>query len=168
MTTAEFLARAHEVTDAATPGPWVARPSTDGLPSDGPTLIRIYADVMDGEPNMVADLEYDAIGGPDAEFIAASRTLLPQAVAAIEAVQALHERVTRWGNDDYSISQDAYDTGDYEDWTSLEAFDVCAECFRIEQTPDQHDGADCEHTILEGLWPCSTVRAITAALDGAP
>lgn len=90
------------------------------------------------------------------------------AEATVARVEALHECVTRWGNEDYSISQDAYDDTDLDDLASLTAFDVCAECFRIEQTSDQHDGNECEHAVLDGLWPCSTVRAIAAALGVTP
>jgi len=93
---------------------------------------------------------------------------VPALLAGLRGVLALHERVTRWGNEDYSISQDRYDDerDDVED--GLTPFDVCAECFRIEQTSDQHDGAECEHAVLDGLWPCPTAAAITAALGVTP
>ena len=44
------------------------------------------------------------------------------------------------------------------DLDTLARFDVCAECFRVEQSIEQGD----ERSVLEGLWPCPTV----AILDG--
>jgi len=90
---------------------------------------------------------------------------LDTAIAALRGVLALHRTETRWGDDDgeYSLSQEDYDDSP-EDYTHLNAFDVCAECFRIEQSPEQHDDEN-PHAVCEGLAPCPTLRAIASALD---
>ena len=83
-------------------------------------------------------------------------------VDVLAEVRALHRQVTRWTERDgeYSISQADYDDSP-EDYAHLEPFDVCAECFRIEQTPEQHDEIECSgHAVLEGLWPCKTARLL--------
>ena len=84
------------------------------------------------------------------------------AVAAIEVTRKLHHKITRYGNDYYSISAESYedDPSSYDD---LEPFDLCAECYEVERLICEECGGDAPigH---RSSWPCPTV----AALDGAP
>src|SRR5665647_2381142 len=73
MTAAEFLARAHAVTDAATPGPWEYAADT--------------LEILDPDGG-IALMTWPGRNTPNAAFIAASRTMLPAAVAALDAVLA--------------------------------------------------------------------------------
>lgn len=68
---------------AATPGPWVARPSPMGamLPDE------VFASGESFGRNVPAECHQRE----DAEFIAHARTAMPALVAAVERVQALHE-----------------------------------------------------------------------------
>ena len=90
--------------------------------------------------------------------------------AKLDAVRALHRREVRWGNEDYSIDAEEYADRKTENdevdagWglDALAAFDVCAECYRVEQSIEQRDGV----AVLEGLWPCPTARALDATQAG--
>ena len=90
--------------------------------------------------------------------------------AKLDAVRALHHREVRWGNEDYSIDAEEYADRKTENdevdagWglDALAAFDVCAECYRVEQSIEQRDGV----AVLEGLWPCPTARALDATQAG--
>ena len=90
--------------------------------------------------------------------------------AKLDAVRALHHREVRWGNEDYSIDAEEYADRKTENdevdagWglDALAAFDVCAECYRVEQSIEQRDGV----AVLEGLWPCPTARALDAETGG--
>ena len=90
--------------------------------------------------------------------------------AKLDAVRALHRREVRWGNEDYSIDAEEYADRKTENdevdagWglDALAAFDVCAECYRVEQSIEQRDGV----AVLEGLWPCPTARALDAETGG--
>ena len=80
---------------------------------------------------------------------------------AIQRVRKLHNKVTRWGNEDMSLSAEQYaEDGGSEEWPDLEPFDVCAECCRMESAEEQQDEWDVAH--LGCLWPCPT----RMALDG--
>ena len=84
------------------------------------------------------------------------------ALAAVEVTRKLHHKITRYGNDYYSISAESYedDPSSYDD---LEPFDLCAECYEVERLICEECGGDAPigH---RSSWPCPTV----AALDGAP
>ena len=80
--------------------------------------------------------------------------------SAIDRVRALHCREVRWGDEDYSIDAEEYAERRAENDEALDAldrFDVCAECYRIEQSIEQRDDGV---AVLEGLWPCPTIRAL--------
>ena len=101
----------------------------------------------------------------DAEFIADARTRLPQALNALQAVHNRHHKITRYGNDEYSISAEEY-LESPEDYAGLEPFDLCAECLEVEL---ELLVAQSEYPMSIGLrsaWPCPTVRAITDAIGG--
>jgi hypothetical protein len=99
VTAAEWLGRAHAVTDAATDGPWEALDRW----SLGTTVVaprqRDLIVSEDGGVPCLADPN-------DAAFIAASRTMLPAAVAAIEAVLFQCS-----GDGDNVYRDDTYGTG---------------------------------------------------------
>src|SRR5665647_3954271 len=106
MTAAEWLARAHTVTDAASGGPWGQVPGRNRQVF-GPVVMLVDADGTSYE-----DRGHIAMSGPeDAAFIAHARTLLPAAVAAIEAVLAILGRdgpeVTGPEHDDWVWLDDA-------------------------------------------------------------
>ena len=131
----------------------------------------------DGLPvvHTVGDLTADGDG--DWEVIESRLAEVPallaerDALAAkLDAVRALHRREVRWGNEDYSIDAEEYADRKTENdevdagWglDALAAFDVCAECYRVEQSIEQRDGV----AVLEGLWPCPTARALDAETGG--
>ena len=116
---------------------------------------RSVVDVIQAAANEAALALLDAAEGRDI------------LAATVGRVRALHRRETRWGNEDYSIDAEEYAERKAENdevdagWAldSLAAFDVCAECCRIEQSIEQRDDGV---AVLEGLWPCPTVRALGA------
>jgi hypothetical protein len=79
VTAADWIAQAKAVTGAATEGPW-------WYVDEQPTLPAVAE--VDGRWIMSAARPSDDTE-EDADFIATSRTMLPAAVAAIEAVLAL-------------------------------------------------------------------------------
>jgi len=138
MTDAEFIARAHAVTDGATPGPWNFGHAGEHMTKaerqqwladtcgdhDGP----LWATWVMGDRGE-ADVVIPAATGDgerareNAAFIAASRTMLPAAVAAIEAVLDECDRIDEtWIN--------RKQTGDDRDdrWDAMEtlADAICA------------------------------------------
>lgn len=84
---------------------------------------------------------------------------LETALARIAKVEALHHKITRYGNDMYSISDESYldDPSSYED---LEPFYLCAECYEVEKLICEECGGDAPigH---RSSWPCPTKRALT-------
>jgi hypothetical protein len=86
VTAAEWLARAHAVTDGATPGPW------EYYETPGPwEYYDLTGHITDRERGLsiapVGDLRGDSRTRiEDVRFAAHARTMLPAAVAAIEAV----------------------------------------------------------------------------------
>ena len=96
------------------------------------------------------------------DMLAEARAEREAAVAAVEVTRKLHHKITRYGNDYYSISAESYedDPSSYDD---LEPFDLCAECYEVERLICEECGGDAPigH---RSSWPCPTV----AALDGAP
>ena len=92
----------------------------------------------------------------DAEFIADSRTALPKALAALEAVLALHQPVKIYaqadececGNEDHAIIES--EQGDDLCWDTPTGEQRCGEC--LDEDSEYID------------YPCPTVAAITKAL----
>ena len=126
----EIQARA----DAATEGPWRAG-TEEGV--DYGSVMGAPRSIGGGYvtvPILVDDLSmYEGT----AEFIAASRTDVPQLVAALEKVLRLHPRVVVLHAD--------------PEFGRMEDDAICGACIV------NHEPAD---------WPCPNVRAITTALDG--
>ena len=78
----------------------------------------------------------------------------------IQRVRDLHRKVTRWGNEDMSISAEEHAENEAEgEWPELDPFDVCAECARIEMSAEQR-GDDHDLCYLESVWPCTTIKAL--------
>lgn len=87
MTNAELCARAHELDEAATPGPWHAHweevdfvdivPDCWSVAADGSRHHYYGDDVITGSPSAA-----------DATFIAESRSLLPALATAVETLEA--------------------------------------------------------------------------------
>lgn len=82
-----WLDESQQLADKATEGPWAWSAAAHGLPTDGPTHHAVRA-----RGGVVAETDYDIHGALDAEFIAESRTRLPQAVAALRAVLDVLDR----------------------------------------------------------------------------
>ena len=82
MTDKPNLADVRRVTEAATGGPWA-------VPGFGDPLLGPSDVCTEGEPGYRHIICEGA--GHDAEFIAASRTLVPALLAAVDAVLALHQ-----------------------------------------------------------------------------
>ena len=80
------------------------------------------------------------------------------ALAAVEVTRKLHHKITRYGNDYYSISAESYedDPSSYDD---LEPFDLCAECYEVERLICEECGGDAPigH---RSSWPCPTIQAL--------
>lgn len=96
----------------------------------------------------------------DAEFIAHSRTDLPALLAAVEAVMGLHRPDTV-----LAVTGDcALEDCDHEDLKDCETVEVrfCAACDELAEQVDPHY---MEGSVALVHYPCSTVRAITAALE---
>lgn len=84
------------------------------------------------------------------------------ALAAVEVTRKLHHKITRYGNEDYSIEAEHFEE-DPESYPDLRAFDLCAECYEVERLICEECGGDAPIGHRSN-WPCPTV----AALDGAP
>src|SRR5665647_632699 len=175
MTTAEWLARAHAVTDAATPGPWEAEHAdkpdwlTEAIAADGRaedhepvSLVRVQG-VPHGGAFVASPSWPFRNGHNDTEFIAASRTMLPAAVAAIEAVLALHRAVLVYGlADDCGCSEGDPDWDDHHFSTDVAGDLLCDKS----PTGEQWCGECSQDEDGDGTtYPCPTVRDITAHLD---
>ena len=117
------------------------------------TAIRARAEAINlGEPaSLISALAVDAH-----KDRAALLDLVDALAARLEAVRELHRKVTRYGDDEYSIPADEYlETPD--EHPGLEPFDVCAHCMDIETTVQ----GDNVHWIgIESAWPCPTIQAI--------
>ncbi|MCW2300711.1 hypothetical protein [Rhodococcus erythropolis] len=117
---------------AATPGPWVARPSPMGamLPDE------VFASGESFGRNVPAECHQRE----DAEFIAHARTALPALVAAVERVQALHTPVS------LIVDGKPYGT-------------LCRECTDIDIVNAwECDDGDPDDGYIE--HPCNTIRAL--------
>ena len=80
------------------------------------------------------------------------------ALSTIAKVEALHHKITRYGNDMHSISAESYedDPSSYED---LEPFDLCAECYEVEKMICEECGGDAPIGHRSN-YPCPTARAL--------
>lgn len=80
------------------------------------------------------------------------------ALSTIAKVEALHHKITRYGNDMYSISSESYEEEptSYED---MEPFDICAECYAVEELICEECGGDAP-VGHRSNWPCPTARAL--------
>lgn len=128
MTDKPSLADARRVTAAATRGPWTFSDTTDVRGHKG----EFRAPSPDNGFMLVDPWCND----DDAEFIAASRTLVPALLAAVDAVLALHRPSPRW-----VFARDEHVT-------------ICETCTNTEVARSR-----------AVMWPCPTVRAIAAHLD---
>ncbi len=140
MTAAEWLDAIEVRATTATPGPWRDGMGTHGLGADGPSFVTVDAIAANGAVNRVAELMLDKDGAADAEFIANARADIPALAAALRAVLALHvpAEESSQGYTEHGYGYVAHPC------TGEVAWD--------------------EYAIP---WPCPTVAAITAALDGA-
>jgi hypothetical protein len=90
------------------------------------------------------ETEFEAASAAEASLQRNTARLL----SALDAVLALHKSKTLWT---------------HPNWTgSFDTFDICAECGRI--GAGQLRKSREEWGYREGLWPCPTVAAVTAAL----
>jgi hypothetical protein len=91
-------------------------------------------------------------------IVAEQRARAKAAEAKIAAIEALHVKITRYGNDYYSITQSDYE-GDPSGYEDMEPFDLCAECYEVEKLICEECGGDCAigH---RSSWPCPTVAAL--------
>src|SRR5665647_604513 len=154
MTAAEYLARAHAVTDAATPGPWGYYESTGHITDrDRGLSIAPIGDLRGDSRTRIEDVR----------FAAHARTMLPAAVAAIEAVLAIHRAVTVYGlADDCECSEGDPDWDDHHYSTDVAGDLLCDKS----PTGEQWCGECSQDEDGDGTtYPCPTVRDITAHLD---
>jgi hypothetical protein len=104
------------------------------------------------------------------------------ALAALEAVMALHKPEKRWMPYDgagisYDTAKEALEATEDVDLGIVVIeelaengppyFEVCAHCKKIEDSPCEGE-CTLEAGYRESLWPCATHEAITAALRGKP
>ena len=80
----EWLDESQRIADQATEGPW------EYMTNETPDGENLYFTIEDSEQESVAETNGSYQGRADAEFIAESRTRLPQAVAALKTVMDLH------------------------------------------------------------------------------
>ena len=81
----EWLDESQRLADKATAGPW------EYMTNETPDGENLYFTIEDSEQESVAETNGSYQGRADAEFIAESRTRLPQAVAALREVAKLHQ-----------------------------------------------------------------------------
>ena len=103
---------------------------------------------------------------PDAEFIAASRTDLPALLAAVEAVMELHRDVGIY--DECLCENPSPEDGLHKRIEDVGVtcnflYVVCRECCMEDGYQKEECAHYCDHDPLGSN--CSTVRAITAALE---
>ena len=158
MTAADWIAEQRRIEQAATEGPWEVCEEDWACISHGPdSVIHGY---YEGECSACGSSMLDkasvALDGEDAEFIAAARAALPNALDALEAVLALHQPVKIYaqadecgcGDEDPTIIESPQ--GDDLCWDTPTGELCCPECL------DEDSGA------ID--YPCPTVAAITEAL----
>lgn len=105
MTDKPRLADARRLADAATEGVWINLPQDDGVYIAGACDHVGCHDYPMDHPNVLRIVEDEAVCGmsqEDAEFIAASRTLVPAMEQALRDVLALADKweqgATRWAD----------------------------------------------------------------------
>ncbi len=107
MSAADWLAERRRIEQAATDGPWMSEWDT----SDQWWTIHGQPNPAKGDDRMVcpevATLNHREDWTADVEFIAATRTFVPKALAALDAVLALIRARTRTPAEDGSV--DEYD-----------------------------------------------------------
>lgn len=154
MTAHEFLAEQGRLADAATPGPWEFH-QDDGSPLD---ISEVCVPRPDEDmPLSIASLLEDH----DGAFIAASRSSVPRMVKALEAVLAEHRTYGEYDHED-----SCPDTSDEHRENYHHESDEIGE-FYCELLPIRKLCDSCRDD--EGyriVYPCPTVTAITAALEG--
>ncbi|MDA8440472.1 MAG: hypothetical protein M0Z51_16660 [Propionibacterium sp.] len=130
MTALPSLADARRLAQEATDGPW----EWHGYGTAGATLAR--PNLPYHELNILKTTDDWPPSEPDAEFMAASRDLVPAMERAIRAVLAEHHRAVAYG------------------------VAVCDTCSQVKDADEWDDPND--SPIPSWLpWPCPTVRAIT-------
>jgi hypothetical protein len=106
----------------------------------------------------------------DREFIAHARTDVPRLLTALDAVLELHRLERRWmpfeGADvSLSTAEEAATYSSDGDASTVVPLDLCTHCKQVEESPCEGECTQ-ELGYLACLWPCPTVAAITAALEG--
>ena len=155
MSAADWIAEQRRIEQAATEGPWRAAVVARYVDDDGCERGKgaIYPAGPMGPPPLFVTPDWVAA---DAEFIADSRTALPKALAALEAVLKLHKPVAVYaqadececGNEDHTIIES--EQGDDLCWDTPTGEQRCAECL------DEDSG------YID--YPCPTVVLIREAL----
>ena len=155
MSAADWIAEQRRIEQAATEGPWRAAVVARYVDDDGCERGKggIYPAGPMGPPPLFVTPDWVAA---DAEFIADSRTALPKALAALEAVLALHQPVKIYaqadecgcGDEDHTIIES--EQGDDLCWDTPTGEQRCAECL------DEDSG------YID--YPCPTVVLIREAL----
>ena len=159
MSAADWIAEQRRIEQAATEGPWRAAVVARYVDDDGCERGKggIYPAGPMGPPPLFVTPDWVAA---DAEFIADSRTALPKALAALEAVLARHQPVKIYaqadecgcGDEDHTIIESPQ--GDDLCWDTPTGELCCPECL------DEDSGA------ID--YPCPTVAEITEALGVEP
>ena len=156
MTAADWLAERARIEQAATDGPWMSEWDT----SDEWWTIHGQPNPTKGDERMVcpevATLQHSEDWTADVDFITDTRTSLPKALNALEAVLKLHEPVAVYaqadececGNEDHTIIES--EQGDDLCWDTPTGEQRCGEC--LDEDSEYID------------YPCPTVAAITKAL----
>ena len=168
MTAADWIAEQRRIEQAATEGGWRAAVVARYVDDDGCERGKgaIYPAGPMGPPPLFVTPDWVAA---DAEFVATARTALPKALAALEAVLALHRRV---GIYDYCECDDK-NTPEHEDIyeigvTCNKVYEICAACCR----DDVYQSEECvnyhQHDTGEHYCPSGTVVAIAEALGVEP
>jgi hypothetical protein len=168
MTARDVLAGIKARAEAATPGPWEAMCSDSGHSKYELDCSVITSDIgdsicdLEGLDRVTLNERYKGEGDRDAYFIAAARSDLPRLVAAVEAVLDLHGTEKRWQpHPDCEYSWDTEDEArdEIDGEGDPTFFEVCGHCGELEMRNDT--AAD----YRDSIWPCDTVRKITAALE---
>lgn len=104
------LKRARELCEAATPGPWSTQEPT-GKVSGFTTGVLVAATAPGKGSRIYAEPQGGTFPAADRDFIVAARTLLPEALDRIEALERLVEEAR-------DIIGDAYISIESRDWLS--------------------------------------------------
>ena len=155
MTVADWIAEQRRIEQAATEGGWRAAVVARYVDDDGCERGKggIYPAGPMGPPPLFVTPDWVAA---DAEFVADAHTALPKALAALEAVLALHHPVKIYaqadecgcGDEDHTIIESPQ--GDDLCWDTPTGELCCPECL------DEDSGA------ID--YPCPTVAEIAEAL----